>query len=124
MGSAVEQKILKSALDTFLRYGFHGTKLQQIAVNANVSKSMIHYYFRSKERLYKRVLENVIEYIENGNFMRLNFERKNLKVKWFLYTELYNNQTLFEIALEEIYHANWDKKRDGIIDLFNLHEAF
>ena len=45
-----EQKILKAAKKTFLRFGFHGTTLQQIASMAGVNKSMIHYYFRTKEK--------------------------------------------------------------------------
>lgn len=38
--TVVEQKILKAAKDTFLRYGFHGTTLQRIAIIAEVNNNL------------------------------------------------------------------------------------
>lgn len=122
-GSVVEQKILKAAQNTFLRYGFHGTTLQKIAVMAEVNKSIIHYYFRSKEKLYIRILENVVEYIETADFTNKNFQGKKLKVKWFLFTELYNNRNLFEKSLKELYPKNWNKNLDDIIELLKFVET-
>lgn len=29
---------------------------------------------------------------------------------WFLYTELYNNQILFELTLKELYSEDWERK--------------
>ena len=52
-----ENKILEAANSIFMLYGYHGTTLQQIAVKANVHKSAIHYYFRSKEKLYSKVIK-------------------------------------------------------------------
>ncbi len=34
--------------------------------------------------------------------------------KWFLYTEIYNNQNLFENSLKEIYLTDWNKKLNEI----------
>jgi hypothetical protein len=39
--SLIGQRILQAAQDTFLRYGFHGTILQEIALKAEVCKSII-----------------------------------------------------------------------------------
>jgi len=63
-----EQKILDAAITIFVRYGFYGITLQQIAKKAGVNKSAIHYYFRSKEKLYKKVLMEIIQVIESDEW--------------------------------------------------------
>ena len=50
--SAKKKAILSAALDTFSQFGFHGTRLEQIAELAGVSKTNLLYYFPSKEALY------------------------------------------------------------------------
>ncbi|STH66740.1 transcriptional regulator YcdC [Escherichia coli] len=49
--SAKKKAILSAALDTFSQFGFHGTRLEQIAELAGVSKTNLLYYFPSKEAL-------------------------------------------------------------------------
>jgi AcrR family transcriptional regulator len=49
---SAEDRIFNVAYKIFLLFGYHGTTLQQIAMQAGVNKSAVHYYFRSKERLY------------------------------------------------------------------------
>lgn len=48
--SAKKKAILSAALDTFSQFGFHGTRLEQIAELAGVSKTNLLYYFPSKRR--------------------------------------------------------------------------
>ena len=50
-----EQKILAAAHAVFLRGGAHGARMQEIADEAGVNKALLHYYFRSKERLAEAV---------------------------------------------------------------------
>ena len=50
-----EQSILEAARKTFLIKGFDGTSTQEIAEEAGTTKSMVNYYFRSKERLFAKV---------------------------------------------------------------------
>ncbi|MFV1939285.1 HTH-type transcriptional regulator RutR [Pseudomonas luteola] len=59
----IEEKrgiILEAALDLFSRYGLHGTSLDQIAAQAEVSKTNLLYYFGSKEDLYLNVLRQLL----------------------------------------------------------------
>lgn len=105
-----EDRILDSAYKIFLLFGYHGTTLQQIAMQAGVNKSAVHYYFRSKERLYTKVVKKVLDFYFDTN-VEINTNRKGLeKPTWFLITELYNNKNLFEETLKEIYPNNWDGK--------------
>lgn len=48
---------MKAAVQIFHKKGLHGTRMQMIADEAGVSKSMLHYYFIDKETLYDRVFE-------------------------------------------------------------------
>jgi AcrR family transcriptional regulator len=54
-----EQKILDAAHAVFLRSGTAGARMQEIADEAGVNKALLHYYFRSKERLAAAVFERV-----------------------------------------------------------------
>lgn len=56
-----EEFILKTAMDVFVEKGWHGAKTQEIADRAGINKAMLHYYFRSKEKLYERILEMVFK---------------------------------------------------------------
>jgi len=46
-----EEIILEAAHRVFLRRGSAGARTQEIADEAGVNKALLHYYFRSKERL-------------------------------------------------------------------------
>ncbi|HFZ1710392.1 TPA: HTH-type transcriptional regulator RutR [Citrobacter sedlakii] len=59
--SAKRQAILTAALNTFSQYGFHGTRLEQIAEQARVSKTNLLYYYPSKEALYVAVLRQILD---------------------------------------------------------------
>jgi TetR/AcrR family transcriptional regulator len=47
-----EGKILTAAKNVFLRKGMDGARMQEIADEANINKAMLHYYFRTKEKLF------------------------------------------------------------------------
>jgi TetR/AcrR family transcriptional regulator len=46
-----EQRILDAAHAVIVRRGTAGARMQEIADEAGVNKALLHYYFRSKERL-------------------------------------------------------------------------
>lgn len=59
--SAKKQAILSAALETFSQFGIHGTRLEQVAELAGVSKTNLLYYFPSKEALYVSVLQQILD---------------------------------------------------------------
>ena len=59
--SAKKQAILNAALNTFSQYGIHGTRLDQVAELAGVSKTNLLYYFPSKEALYVAVMQQILD---------------------------------------------------------------
>src|SRR4249919_1931996 len=54
-GGGTEQQILDAAHAVFLRHGTAGARMQDIAAEAGVNQALLHYYFRSKERLSEAV---------------------------------------------------------------------
>lgn len=71
-GKNTEEKIVEAARKVFLEKGMDGTRMQEIANEAKINKSLLHYYYRSKEKLFNAVfafafkkflpsIENIIE---------------------------------------------------------------
>jgi TetR/AcrR family transcriptional regulator len=58
---ANEARILKAAEEVFATSGFSGARTAAIAERAGVPKANLHYYFGTKEALYRRLLENLLE---------------------------------------------------------------
>lgn len=50
-----EARIFEAALHVFSVKGKEGARMQEIADRAAINKAMLHYYFRSKDRLYDEV---------------------------------------------------------------------
>jgi len=59
--AASEARLLKAAEEVFAQTGFAGARTAQIAQRAGLPKANLHYYFRTKEAIYQRVLENVLQ---------------------------------------------------------------
>jgi AcrR family transcriptional regulator len=53
-----EEQILKAAKNVFQEKGMYGARMQEIADNAGINKSMLHYYYRSKQLLFEAVFKN------------------------------------------------------------------
>lgn len=52
---STERLIFDAALAIFQRKGLAGARMQEIADEAGINKAMLHYYFRSKELLFREV---------------------------------------------------------------------
>jgi len=55
-----ELKILYAAQEEFLLKGMSGARMQGIADRAGINKALLHYYYRSKEKLFMAVFKLVI----------------------------------------------------------------
>ncbi|MDO8972295.1 MAG: TetR/AcrR family transcriptional regulator [Saprospiraceae bacterium] len=55
---STEQKIIEAAESVFLADGYAGARMQQIADKAGINKAMLHYYFRSKDKLFELVFRH------------------------------------------------------------------
>jgi len=55
-----EQLILGAAKKVFIRKGLDGTRMQEIADEAGINKSLLHYYFRSKDKLFDVIFKEIV----------------------------------------------------------------
>lgn len=55
-----EDKILDAAQDVFIKKGMDGARMQEIADEAGINKALLHYYFRSKEKLFDAIFGRLI----------------------------------------------------------------
>lgn len=58
---STEEKILNAARNIFKKKGMTGARMQEIADEAGINKALLHYYFRSKEKLFEKVLHETLE---------------------------------------------------------------
>lgn len=81
-------RILDAAADLFAEAGYAGASVKQIAERAAVTGAMIHYYFQSKENLYRAVLDRVVADLEAmaGEITATRkppVERLEIYLRWF-----------------------------------------
>lgn len=55
----VQKRILNAAEELFAYNSYTGARISEVAVKAGVNQALIHYYFQSKEGLYKAVLDRL-----------------------------------------------------------------
>ena len=69
-----ESVIFSSAIKIFQKKGLAGARMQEIADEAGINKSMLHYYFRNKEKLFLEVFRSSHLEFTTGLFAILNRE--------------------------------------------------
>lgn len=52
-----EKTILTAARTVFHRSGYDGARMQEIADEAGINKALLHYYYRSKDKLFEAVFQ-------------------------------------------------------------------
>ena len=66
---STEEKILDAAKKVFVSKGMFGARMQDIADEAGINKALLHYYFRSKEKLFEVIFIAAAQKL----FPRINF---------------------------------------------------
>ena len=59
-------KIIETARALFLERGFDGLKMQELADRAGMNKGLLHYYFKSKELLFRAIFSEAFESLFGG----------------------------------------------------------
>jgi TetR/AcrR family transcriptional regulator len=57
----IEARILSAAEAVFAEHGFSGASMSEIARRAGIPKPNLHYYCKTKEELYQRVLRRILD---------------------------------------------------------------
>ena len=76
----MEEAILLSAENLFMEKGFSGTSTTMIAKDAGCNQALVHYYFRTKDKLFDAIFEKKIMLFISGltsiSNEHLSFEEK------------------------------------------------
>jgi len=104
-----EEKILDAAKEVFTEKGFDGARMEEISQRAGINKALLHYYYRTKEKLFNAIFELVMgdlvrdamnkmssdiplfEKIEFFVEMYINLIRRNPHIPIFIISELHRN---------------------------------
>jgi TetR/AcrR family transcriptional regulator len=113
-----EKIILKAAREVFVEKGMDGARMQEIADRAAINKALLHYYFRSKDKLFDAVFEEifsqVIPRIGDALIAEFNLE-KFVRLFIDMYADLlYENPFIPQFILSEIYR-NPERIRERIV---------
>ncbi len=121
-----EDRIIEAAKEVFISKGMEGARMQEIADKAGINKSLLHYYFRSKEKLFDHIFiqaaGKIVEML--GKIMTQEYSIEE-KVQFFTrhYTELLQQNPFLpnfiiseltrnpEILIEKFNQANIDPSK-------------
>lgn len=74
-----EDKIVNAAKAVFIQKGMDGARMQEIANEAGINKALLHYYFRTKAKLFEKifslVFKDIFEVFEMAVMKELDFEQ-------------------------------------------------
>lgn len=59
--TSTKEKLIRTGIELFSKYGYDGTTMRMIAQDANVNVASVSFYFGSKQNFYKSVLEYAAE---------------------------------------------------------------
>jgi AcrR family transcriptional regulator len=92
----VRDQVVQAARQVFARYGFKKTALDDIAREARKGKSTIYYYFKSKDEIFKAVIDAEAEIRAKAIDSQISqIEDSKLKLKTYIYVRM---QTLKMVA--------------------------
>ena len=66
--SEVQKKIIASASDLFVKKGLRGTTVRDIANASGTNVAMVNYYFKSKENLFNKILDDAFQVLAEKVF--------------------------------------------------------
>ncbi len=116
-----EELILKAAEKEFLSKGFAGARTASIAEAAGVTHAMLHYYYRTKAKLFDKVLAEKTKLLKEALFSpvvdaempldelirhvidkHLDFIAANPELPRFIIEEIYSDPERSHLFLEQI----------------------
>jgi TetR/AcrR family transcriptional regulator len=138
-----EEKIFDAAKEEFIERGFDGARMQSIANRAGISKAALHYYYRSKEKLFKKVVSFIFNMVFKAVKQKIEeelpFEEKvhsiisiyidmvvqHQHMAFFMFSELMKHPQILDelvkkqekiLTLSKAYQAELDKSTIRSVD--------
>ncbi len=115
-----EQRIVEAARRVFLQKGLAGARMQEIADEAGINKALLHYYFRSKEKLFEYIFKEIVSRVSSG--LQIIFQKEmSILERLTSIVDVY-----IDILLENRYMPlfvlnEMNQSPDRFVDLFQEH---
>lgn len=120
---STEERILEAAVQEFMSKGYAGARTTAIAEAAGVTHAMLHYYFRTKDKLFDRIIESKIgtlrdimlsslgdptiplfDKIKNAIESHQDFIAANPDLPRFIINEVLNRPDRMPMVIERLKH--------------------
>ncbi len=113
-----EERIIEAAREVFIEKGMDGARMQEIADRAGINKALLHYYFRTKEKLFAQIFRIVFKRISAmlSEVMDTNVPIEE-KVKTFV--EGYTDLLMANPFLPNFILNSLTRSPDELIEHFN-----
>lgn len=123
-----EELILDAATNIFQQKGMNGARMQEIADKAGINKAMLHYYYRSKQKLFEAVFnsainlmlpkvvkiintdEHLFDKIKNFTKKYISFISKHSYIPLFIINELNRNPNILKDVFAKKAEENIGEK--------------
>lgn len=116
-----ENEILEAAEREFLVKGYDGARTTSIAQAAGVTHAMLHYYFRTKEKLFERIVDEkvrlmsqsfqtalgadsqpIVERLRSGIALHFDFIAANPELPRFAINEIFSRPERYQMMHDRI----------------------
>ena len=117
---STEEKILDAARKVFVQKGLDGARMQDIADEAGINKALLHYYFRTKDKLFEMIfMETVGKIFPRFEMILLSdmdfFEKIRLIVSSYIEVIIHNPYLPLFVLNEMNKNPEF-----GIVDFFKV----
>ncbi|MFI5148804.1 MAG: TetR/AcrR family transcriptional regulator [Bacteroidia bacterium] len=120
LDSSTEEKILEAARKLFTRHGFDAVKTRDIAAESGFNLALLNYYFKSKEKLFDRIMQENMKEFMQGLGGILNNEETPLELKIKLLVEYYVDMLILNPDMPLFVMSHARKKGNKL----NFREKF
>lgn len=117
MKEDTEKKILEAAKQVFTHKGMSGARMQEIADEAGINKALLHYYFRTKEKLFDAVFVSVLNIFFPETYFIYD-ERITFYNKIEIFCDKYISLLLKNPFLPNFILAEFNRKPQKLTNIF------
>jgi AcrR family transcriptional regulator len=108
--SSARERLLESAKRLFSQKGYYATSVEDIVASAGLSKGAFYFYFKSKEELFKSLVEemhlSIVKRLENFLERDLPLEDALIEHAKVFLEDIYQNRHIAQIFLFQLVGTN------------------
>ena len=110
-----KETIINASIEEFTKHEYKHAILENIASNANISKSLLLYHFKTKKKLYEYVYNYVYEYIEkiiaDSNFYKITDFFELMEYSFYKKLEIMErHKSIFDFLIQGYFDESEDVK--------------